>query len=71
MYIPEVKPKRIKGFVQVPDITATILDPVKAKYNVRIDGKSMLPLIEKKTENKEFCMSVPPQLYMVLPVARR
>ena len=63
MYIPKAKPKRIKGFVQVPDITATILDLVRAKHDVRMDGVSFLPLIEKNKKIRNFAVSAPSIIY--------
>lgn len=63
MYIPGMKPGRIKGFVQVPDITATVLDLLKTKYDGRIDGKSMLSLLEKKRKIRNFAVSAPSIIY--------
>ncbi len=59
IYIPGIKPKRIKGFVQVPDITATILELAKIRELPKIDGKSMLPLIEKNRRIRNFAASAP------------
>lgn len=63
MYIPGVKPRRIKGFIQVPDITATVLDLLKIKHDIKIDGKSMLPLIEKNKKIRNFAVSAPSIIY--------
>ncbi|MCM8821576.1 MAG: sulfatase [Candidatus Omnitrophica bacterium] len=63
MYIPKTKSRKIKGLVQIPDITATILDLVKAKHDVRMDGKSLLPLIEKNKKIRNFAVSAPSIIY--------
>lgn len=59
IYFPKIKPGRIKGIVQVPDITATILDFAKVKEHIDIDGKSLFPLIEKKKKIRNFAVSAP------------
>ncbi len=59
IYIPGIKSGKIKGFVQVPDITATILELAEIKDIPEIDGKSMLPLIEKNRKIRNFAVSAP------------
>jgi len=60
IHLPQTKPSQIFSFVQPPDITATIVELVKAKNPGTIEGKSLLPLI-KKEENKlrDFAISSP------------
>ena len=50
MWLPGLhSPFRCSCFAQPPDITATILDIAGIKKNERIQGNSLLPIIEKKT----------------------
>jgi len=63
MYIPGVKSRRIKPIVQVPDITATILHLAKVKDQSQINGKSMLPLIEKNKKIRNYAVSAPSIIY--------
>lgn len=64
IYLPGVKPKRIKSFVQPVDITRTIYELTNSEIPNDIHGKSLLSLIEGK-ENKirEFTISSPPIIH--------
>ena len=49
IWLPELKRSfRCSSFVQPPDLTATTLDIAGLKRNERIQGKSLLPIIEGK-----------------------
>jgi len=49
IWLPELKRSfRCSSFVQPPDLTATTLDIAGLKRHERIQGKSLLPIIEGK-----------------------
>ena len=60
IHLPQTKPSHIFGFVQPPDITATIIELTKAENPQTIEGKSLLPLIKReKKKLRDFTVSSP------------
>jgi len=58
------KPFRCSSFVQPPDLTATILDIAGVKKSERIQGKSLLPVIEgKESTLRDIAVSSPPLIH--------
>ncbi len=55
LWQPKILPKgkRIKGFAQHVDIVPTILDLMGTKKRPKLDGKSLLPIIEGKGEVRD------------------
>ena len=51
---PNLEPKRVSGMVQLIDVMPTLLDFLNIKTNVKMDGKSLLPLIFKNQTVNEF-----------------
>jgi len=60
IYIPGIKHRRIKAYVQPPDITGTIFNISEVKIPSDIHGRSLLPLIWGKEKNiRDFVVSAP------------
>jgi arylsulfatase A-like enzyme len=59
VHLPETRPRRISGFVQFPDITATIAELAKVKDGISMDGTSIMPLIKGKGKIRDFAVSSP------------
>ena len=59
IHLPKIKPQRISGFVQPPDLTTTIVELAKAKDPGTMEGKSLLPLIKEKEKIRNFVVSSP------------
>mgnify|MGYP000397906295 CR=1 FL=1 len=57
---PEILPhrKRIKYIVTQEDITPTILDILKIKPPYKLDGQSLIPLIERSEKGRDFVVCV-------------
>jgi len=63
IHLPKTKPSRISGFVQPPDITATIVELAGVSIPKVMNGKSFLPLIEKGVKIRDFAVSAPSIIY--------
>jgi arylsulfatase A-like enzyme len=59
IYCPNTKGKRIKAFVQPPDIMPTILEFANVKVPPTVQGKSLLPVIKKNLSIRDFAVSSP------------
>ncbi|MCM8809402.1 MAG: sulfatase-like hydrolase/transferase [Candidatus Omnitrophica bacterium] len=64
IYLPKIKHKKIKSFVQPPDITKTIYQLTSSEIPEDIHGESIISIIEgKKNKIRDFVISSPPIIY--------
>ncbi len=50
---PNIEPKRVKGLVQLIDVMPTLLDFLNIKTDVKLSGKSLVPLITNDIQVNE------------------
>jgi len=61
IYVPGIKPRKVKVLVSLVDIMPTILELTGAKIPESVQGKSLVPLLREERDNfRDFVVTSPP-----------